>query len=65
MVIVAIPAISAEFDMNVKFGNLINLVFLISSISLMLPFGKYISKYGIGKYLKFSLVLMCIGLFFP
>ena len=36
MVIVAIPAISAEFDMNVKFGNLINLVFLISSISLML-----------------------------
>ena len=62
MVIVAIPAISAEFDMNVKFGNLINLVFLISSISLMLPFGKYISKYGIGKYLKFSLVLMCIGL---
>ena len=63
MVIVAIPAISAEFNMNVKYGNLINLVFLISSISLMLPFGKYISKYGIGKYLKLSLVLMCTGLF--
>ena len=62
MVIVAIPSISNTFNMNVKMEHLINLVFLISSISLMLPLGKYMSKYGIGKYLKLSLVLMSTGL---
>ena len=63
MVIVALPSISDAFDMNVKMEHLINLVFLIASISLMLPIGKYMAKYGIGKYLKIGIVLMSAGLF--
>ena len=62
MVTVALPTIALDLDLNVEMLNAINLVFLITSVSLMLPLGKYVSKYGIGKYLKCSIVLMTVGL---
>ena len=62
MVIVALPTISLDFHLSVEMENAINLAFLITSVALMLPLGKYISKYGIGRYLKISLVLMISGL---
>lgn len=62
MVTVALPTISTDFHLTVEKLNAINLVFLIVSVSLMLPLGKYVSKYGIGKYLKYSILLMCAGL---
>lgn len=62
MVIVALPTIASDLHLNVELENAINLAFLITSVSLMLPLGKYVSKFGIGRYLKISLVLMCTGL---
>ena len=62
MVTVALPTIEVDLNLNVEMLNAINLVFLITSVSLMLPLGKYVSKYGIGKYLKGSIVLMGVGL---
>lgn len=62
MVTVALPTIALDLDLNVEMLNAINLVFLITSVSLMLPLGKYVSKYGIGKCLKCSIVLMTVGL---
>lgn len=62
MVNVALPTISSDLNLSVEMENAINLAFLITSVSLMLPLGKYVSKKGIGKYLKISLVLMIIGL---
>ena len=62
MVTVALPTIALDLDLDVEMLNAINLVFLITSVSLMLPLGKYVSKYGIGKYLKCSIVLMTVGL---
>jgi len=62
MVTVALPTIASDLDLTVEMLNSINLAFLIMSVSLMLPLGKYVSKYGIGKYLKFSIVLMIVGL---
>ena len=62
MVTVALPTISSDFHLTAEMLNAINLVFLITSVSLMLPLGKYVSKHGIGKYLKCSIVLMIAGL---
>ena len=62
MVTVALPTIASDFHLTVEMLNAINLVFLITSVSLMLPLGKYVSRYGIGKYLKYSIVLMTAGL---
>lgn len=62
MVTVALPTIALDLDLDVEMLNAINLVFLITSVSLMLPLGNYVSKYGIGKYLKCSIVLMTVGL---
>jgi MFS family permease len=64
MVTVALPTIASDFHLTVEKLNAINLVFLIVSVSLMLPLGKYVSKYGIGRYLKYSIVLMTAGLLF-
>ena len=64
MVTVALPTIASDFHLTVEKLNAINLVFLITSVSFMLPLGKYVSKYGIGRYLKFSIVLMTAGLLF-
>ena len=62
MVTVALPTIALDLNLNIEMLNAINLVFLITSVSLMLPIGKYVSKHGIGKYLKYSIVLMIAGL---
>jgi MFS family permease len=62
MVTVALPTIASNLSLNIEMLNAINLVFLITSVSLMLPIGKYVSKHGIGKYLKYSIVLMIAGL---
>ena len=62
MVTVALPTIESDLHLTVEMLNAINLVFLITSVSLMLPLGKYVSRYGIGKYLKYSIVLMSVGL---
>ena len=62
MVTVALPTIALDLNLNNEMLNAINLVFLITSVSLMLPIGKYVSKHGIGKYLKYSIVLMIAGL---
>ena len=62
MVIVALPSMASDLHLNVDMENAINLVFLITSVALMIPLGTYISKYGIGRYLKISLLLMTIGL---
>lgn len=62
MVIVALPAMASDLHLNVDMENAINLVFLITSVALMIPLGTYVSKYGIGRYLKISLLLMTIGL---
>ena len=62
MVIVALPSMASDLHLNVDMENAINLVFLITSVALMIPLGTYVSKYGIGRYLKISLLLMTIGL---
>ncbi len=62
MVTVALPTISSDFNLSVKMVNAINLIFLITSVSLMMPLGKYVIKYGIGKSLKYSIILMIVGL---
>ncbi|WP_295722857.1 MFS transporter [uncultured Methanobrevibacter sp.] len=62
MVTVALPTISLDLDLSVKMVNAINLIFLITSVSLMMPLGKYVIKYGIGKSLKISIILMIAGL---
>ncbi len=62
MVTVALPTIESDLHLTVEMLHAINLVFLIMSVSLMLPLGKYVSKKGIGKYLKYSIVLMMAGL---
>ncbi|MBQ2652126.1 MAG: MFS transporter [Methanobrevibacter sp.] len=62
MVTVALPTIASDLNLSVEMLNAINLVFLITSVSLMLPLGKYVSRYGIGRYLKYSIVLMTVGL---
>ncbi len=62
MVTVALPTISSDLSLNVEMVNAINLAFLVTSVSLMLPLGKFVSKQGIGRYLKYSIVLMIIGL---
>ncbi|WP_407414815.1 MFS transporter [Methanobrevibacter sp.] len=64
MVTVALPTIASDLSLNVEMLNAINLVFLVTSVSLMLPLGKFASKYGIGRYLKYSIVLMIAGLLF-
>ena len=53
---------ASDLHLNVDMENAINLVFLITSVALMIPLGTYVSKYGIGRYLKISLLLMTIGL---
>ena len=58
MVIVALPSMSSNLHLDFEMENAINLVFLITSVSLMVPLGTYVSKYGIGRYLKISLLLM-------
>ena len=55
MVIVALPSMSSNLHLDFEMENAINLVFLITSVSLMVPLGTYVSKYGIGRYLKISL----------
>ncbi len=62
MVIVALPSMSSNLHLDFEMGNAINLVFLITSVSLMVPLGTYVSKYGIGRYLKISLLLMIFAL---
>ena len=62
MVTVALPTIASDLHLTVEMLNAINLVFLITSVSLMLPLGKYVSKYVIGRYLKYGIVLMTVGL---
>lgn len=62
MVIVALPSLASDLHLNADMENAINLVFLITSVALMIPLGTYVSKYGIGRYLKISLLLMTIGL---
>ena len=62
MVTVALLTIASDLSLNVEMVNAINLVFLVTSISLMLPLGKFVSKHGIGRYLKYSIVLMIVGL---
>lgn len=62
MVIVALPAIATDLHLNVEMENAINLVFLITSVALMIPLGTYVSKYGIARFLKISLLLMTLGL---
>lgn len=62
MVTVALPTIALDLNLSIEMLNAITLAFLITSVSLMLPFGKLASKQGIGKYLKYSIVLMVAGL---
>ncbi len=62
MVIVALPSMSLDLHLDFEMENAINLVFLITSVALMIPLGTYASKYGIGRYLKISLLLMISGL---
>lgn len=62
MVTVALPTISNDLNLTVEMVNAIILVFLITSVALMLPLGKYAAKYGIGTFLKYSIVLMIAGL---
>ena len=62
MVIVALPSISSNLHLDFELENAINLVFLITSVTLMIPLGTYVSKHGIGKYLKISLLLMIFAL---
>ena len=44
MVTVALPTIALDLNLNIEMLNAINLVFLITSVSLMLPIGKYVSR---------------------
>lgn len=62
MVIVALPSMASNLHLDFEMENAINLVFLITSVSLMVPLGTYVSKYGIGRYLKISLLLMIFAL---
>ena len=58
MVIVALPSIGVDLNLSIEMENAINLVFLITSVSLMLPLSTYVSKYGISKFLKISILLI-------
>ncbi|WP_297983069.1 hypothetical protein [uncultured Methanobrevibacter sp.] len=62
MVTVALPTIASNLDLTAEMLHAINLAYLIMSLSLMLPIGKFVSKRGIGKYLKYGIVLMIAGL---
>ena len=62
MVTVALPKIASDLDLTVEMLNAINLDYLIMSLLLMPPIGKFVSKRGIGKYLKYGIVLMIWGL---
>ena len=62
MVIVALPSMGSDLHLSIEMENAINLVFLITSVSLMVPLGTYVSKYGIARFLKISLLLMAFGL---
>ena len=62
MVIVALPSVASDLHLNVEMEHAINLVFLITSVALMIPLGSYVSKYGIGRFLKISILLMIFGL---
>ena len=62
MVIVALPSVSSDLHLTVEMENAINLVFLITSVTFMVPLGRYVSRYGIGRFLKISLLLMIFGL---
>jgi len=62
MVIVALPSIAVDLNLSIEMENAINLVFLITSVSLMIPLSTYVSKYGISKFLKISILLMIFAL---
>ena len=48
MVMVVLPTIALDLNLSAEMLNAITLAFLITFVSLMLPFGKFASKKGIG-----------------
>ena len=63
MIVIALPSITDTFKLGIDASNAVTLVYLVLVISLILPFGKFISKYGVGKYLKIGITLGIISLF--
>ena len=63
MIVIALPSITDTFKLGIDASNAVTLVYLVLVISLILPFGKLISKYGVGKYLKIGITLGIISLF--
>ena len=63
MIVIALPSITETLKLSMDASNAVTLVYLVLVISLILPFGKFISKYGVGKYLKIGIILGIISLF--
>ena len=57
MIVIALPSITETLKLSMDASNAVTLVYLVLVISLILPFGKFISKYGVGKYLKIGIIL--------
>lgn len=56
MVTIALPSISQTFNLTVDLENAVNLIYLVLVISLLLPLSKFISKHGVGRFLKIGIV---------
>ena len=63
MIVIALPYINKSLNLGLDASNAVTLVYLVLVISLILPLGKFISKYGVGKYLKVGVILGIISLF--
>ncbi len=63
MFTIALPPISRTFSLTVDLVNSVNLVYLALVISLVVPFGKIISKYGVERFLKIGISLGVLSLF--
>lgn len=62
MVIVALPEIGVDLNLSMDMQNWIYLFYLITVISLTIPFSKIISQYGVKKCTKIGIVISIISL---
>ena len=62
MTAIVLPPISKTFNLTVDSVNIVNLIYLALVISLIMPLGKIISKYGVEKFLKIGISLGIISL---
>lgn len=62
MVTIALKEIQMDLSMSIVELNLLSIVYYIIMISIAIPLSKFISNYGIKRYLKINLVILATGL---